>query len=396
MAWYDKALSRLNAEVELKEAAAGTCWNIAYQLYEEKKLAERLPLLTKAIELKPDYALAYNSRGVAYAELEQYELALVDYTSAISLDPNFAFAYYNRGIAYDNLKQYKSAIADYTSAISLDPNYADAYYNRGLLYDDLKQYKSALADYTSAISLDPNDTDAYYNRGWVYDELKQYKLAIADYTSTISLDPNDANAYHNRGWAYYELKQYESAIADYSTVLALDPNDVNAYNNRGWAYLRLRDITKARDDFRRSHELDAADIDASWMAEWADMSIERIDREIVTCLEQIANIDPEHYLAYVCRGVALGLRGKLKQGLDEIAQAIPLKPEEFDPYFWQGMLRAYYYREPSHDRETMESFRKALEVGLPPVLLTPLYWLERDNSAFFARCAKGLLEEYDV
>ncbi len=44
----------------------------------------------------------------------------------------------------------------------------------------------------------------------------------------------------------------------------------------------------------------------------------------------------------------------------------------------------------------MEIFRKALEVGLPPVLLMPLYWLERDNPAFFARCAKGLLEEYDV
>ncbi|MEO8954048.1 MAG: hypothetical protein ACR2H5_19375 [Ktedonobacteraceae bacterium] len=70
--------------------------------------------------------------------------------------------------------------------------------------------------------------------------------------------------------------------------------------------------------------------------------------------------------------------------------------QQWDAYFWQGMLRAYYYREPSHDKETMETFRKALDVGLPPVLLTPLYWLERDNPAFFARCAKPLLDEYDV
>ncbi len=92
LAWYDKALSRLNAESELKEAAAETCYNIAYQLDEEKKHSECLPLLTKAIELKPDYALAYNSRGIANYELKQYELAIADYTSAISLDPNDAYS----------------------------------------------------------------------------------------------------------------------------------------------------------------------------------------------------------------------------------------------------------------------------------------------------------------
>jgi len=186
------------------------------------------------------------------------------------------------------------------------------------------------------------------------------------------------------------------AIADYTSAISLDPNYADAYYNQGISYLQLRDATKARDDYRRYHELDSTDINAPWMAEWAGMSKERIDRDLVTRLEKIAKIDPEEYVSYVCRGVALGLCGKLKQGLDELAQAIPLDPEEWDAYFWQGMLRAYYYREPSHDKTTMESFRKALEVGLPPVLLTPLYWLERDNPAFFARCAKPLLEEYNV
>ena len=33
---------------------------------------------------------------------------------------------------------------------------------------------------------------------------------------------------------------------------------------------------------------------------------------------------------------------------------------------------------------------------MPPVLLTPLYWLEKDAPEFFVQYAKPLLDKYDV
>jgi len=39
---------------------------------------------------------------------------------------------------------------------------------------------------------------------------------------------------------------------------------------------------------------------------------------------------------------------------------------------------------------------QALSVGLPPMLLTPLYWLEKDRPDFFEKYAKALLERYGV
>ena len=69
---------------------------------------------TKAIQLNPDDAIAYNSRGGVYYLKEEYESAIVDFTKAIDLNPNYAEAYNNRGVAYHLKEEYESAIADYT------------------------------------------------------------------------------------------------------------------------------------------------------------------------------------------------------------------------------------------------------------------------------------------
>ena len=361
--WYEKALTILNEETKLREDAASAYFDVAYGLIEKKQFNEMVKLWTKAVNLRPDYTFAYYNRGLAYANLKQYDDAIADYSHAITLDPNDANAYNNRGLAYANLKQYDDAIADYSHAITLDPTYAKAYYNRGIAYANLKQYDDAIADFSHAITLDPT-----------------YALA-----------------YHNRGTAYRHLKQYDDAIADYSHALDLDPNLAQAYYNRGLAYLLQRDSLHASADYKRAYEFNPKDINAAWMAIWVGMDRQRPDEGIMAQLESIARIDEEDYVAYVCRGLVPGLRGKLKEGLAELEKAIPIKPDEWDAYFWKGMLCAYYYR--GRHQMAVEAIEKALEVGirgLPPVLLTPLYWLEADRPECFAACKERFLDKYGV
>ena len=90
----------------------------------------------------------------------------------------------------------------------------------------------------------------------------------------------------------------------------------------------------------------------------------------------------------------MGLRGELLKGLAELEKGISIYPEMWDAYFWKGMLCAYYYRG-RHER-AMEAIERALEVELPPMLLTPLYWLETDRPDFFEQYARPLLERYGV
>jgi tetratricopeptide (TPR) repeat protein len=79
--------------------------------------------------------------------------AIEDYTSAINLKPNFAYAYNNRGNAYLDLGDAKKAIADYNRAIAIDPKYALAYKNRGDAYLKLGEKAAAKKDFQTAAKL---------------------------------------------------------------------------------------------------------------------------------------------------------------------------------------------------------------------------------------------------
>ena len=57
---------------------------------------------SQEIQLDPNNAIAYNTRGAAQASIGRYKEAIVDLSTAIRLDPNLAIAYCNRG---DSLRQ---------------------------------------------------------------------------------------------------------------------------------------------------------------------------------------------------------------------------------------------------------------------------------------------------
>ena len=393
---YQRAIQDYDRAIELDPNDA-TAYNNRGSAYDDLKEYQRaIQDYDRAIELDPNDATAYNNRGNAYRNLKEYQRAIQDYDRAIELDPNDATAYNNRGSAYYDLKEYQRAIQDYDRAIELDPNDATAYNNRGSAYRNLKEYQRAIQDYDRAIELDPNDATAYNNRGSAYYNLKEYQRAIQDYDRAIELDPNDATAYYNRGLTYYYLKEYQRAIQDYDRAIELDPNDAATYFNRGLTNLWLKNTLQAKDNYSHSYEIDSTDVNAAWMSEWAGMSKQRPGIEMAVRLEVIAAIDSQLYVAYVCRGVAAGLHGKVKEGLEEVEKAISLESEEWDAFFWKGMLLAYYYRGQPSAEETVRMIERSLAMNLPPILLTPLYWLEEDRHDLFEKYIRPLLLQYDI
>tara|TARA_R110001632_G_scaffold148797_4_gene266051 strand:- start:4307 stop:5587 length:1281 start_codon:yes stop_codon:yes gene_type:complete len=222
--------------VEIKKIVAIDHYESGWDKYYLDDFAGAIIDFTIAIKSAPDFASAYNNRGIAKYDLGDYKGAIADYTKAIEIDPDDAHAYYNRGNVKQKLKDYYGAIADYNNAIELDLDYAVAYSNRGVVKRNLEDYKGAIADYTKAIEIDPDGALAYNNRGNVKADLEDYKGAIADYTKAIELDPEYAAAYYNRGNVKADLEDYKGAIADYTKAIEIDPDYVDAYySNRGIA-----------------------------------------------------------------------------------------------------------------------------------------------------------------
>ena len=132
------------------------------------------------------------------------------------------------------------------------------------------------------------------------------------------------------------------------------------------------------------------------MIEWIEMITEQANQNTGKRLTAIAAQKSENsidqYVAIVCQGVALSIEGKLKEGLVELQRAILLEPREWDAHFWKGMICAYLGR----NIEAIEAIKKSLDVDLPPILLGPLRWLEKDRPEFFEKYAAPLLKEFEV
>ena len=80
-------------------------------------------------------------------------------TKSIELNPQYASAYNNRGNAKRNLDNYKGTIADYDKAIELNPQDADAYHMSGLSKALLGQYEEAAKDLFIALELYQKEGD---------------------------------------------------------------------------------------------------------------------------------------------------------------------------------------------------------------------------------------------
>ncbi len=217
--------------------------------------AQDISCQTKAIQLNPDFALAYCNRGNACANSGQLANALSDYTKAIQLDADFALAYYNRGAAYAGSGRLTDAFADYNKAIQLNPKYVEAYFNRGVAYETADQPANALSDFTKAIQLNPSFALAYYNRGNTYANSGQLANALSDFAKAIELNPTFAFAYYNRGVAYDESGQHVKAISDFSQAIQLNPQFAVAYFSRGLAHAQMGQTTEAKQDLQQAVEL---------------------------------------------------------------------------------------------------------------------------------------------
>ena len=91
--------------------------------FDDYLFGEAITMLTKAIQLKPDYAAAYNNRSnVFHNKCENHQdnlkKAIADLTEAIRIRPLDANYYLNRGQRYSELGEHEKAFCDFTSAIT--------------------------------------------------------------------------------------------------------------------------------------------------------------------------------------------------------------------------------------------------------------------------------------
>ncbi len=201
----------------------------------------------------------YNSRGMAYLKMEDFQRAIEDYDTAIELNPSYLEAYIYRGICYRSLGNIKMAMKDFNivaGAKSISRDLAvQALSLRGSIFAETGNYRKARDDYNEALTRDPGASQVHIALASLYERLNDLPKATYHYNRAIELEPKNSQAYLNRGTLFAESGNYQKALENYSMAVQLNPSDAINYYNRGHVYLKLRDDQSAINDFRSAAHL---------------------------------------------------------------------------------------------------------------------------------------------
>jgi tetratricopeptide (TPR) repeat protein len=166
---------------------------------------KKIELFTKALELNPKLAAAYEQRGLLYYFQGKYDKVIQDYQTYLDLAPEKAQAYRMLGLGYLKSGDYESAIAHFTRSIELESQHPAGYAYRAEAYRLSGKDEEAIRDSTAAVELrgDPRaKSEAYKTRARIYRKMGLMDLAYADTRSAWESDPR---------WSYWVRSWYKYA-----------------------------------------------------------------------------------------------------------------------------------------------------------------------------------------
>ncbi len=269
----------------------------------QRKPAERLKDLNRAIELQPDSPDYLRLRAQYFLGEKEYADALKDADLALELEPKHPSINELRGTILLGLERYDDALASFNKASELTPGDARPFQFRAQLYRQKGDLEKAIEQLTKALELAPDNVAILLVRAGVYFELHKPDLALADVDEAIRAQPELVEPYQMRAeilaatdrldqaiaelqrlipqvsgagqavltsrlGAFYMLaNQPHKAIEALSKAIDQNPGDDGAFRLRADAYLSTGRHAEAINDFE--HVLPQAEKDSSLLNNYA-------------------------------------------------------------------------------------------------------------------------------
>ena len=250
--------------------------------------------LEKAVEIDPDFAMAYLYLGAAYSNLGEINRARESFDNAKSLsegttekerltiEAEYAFwvdtnyeeyfqiyktivekhprdkrAHWELSNYYGMKNMYPQVIEELEIVLELDPNWADAYDDLAFAYSNIGEDEKALEYIKKGLSVipgDPNMTDAM---GHFYMKTGNLDEALAKFKDVLDIKP-DFNNESSIAYVYAMKEDYSEAFKWIDQFIASAPSEgkkVMGYLFKGFYHLWLGNSNKAFDDIQKAENL---------------------------------------------------------------------------------------------------------------------------------------------
>ena len=330
-----------------------------------------LRMFEKALEIDPDFALAYAGLGDAY--VTKY-MAYFDKSSAwldeaersckraLNLDANLPEAHRALGRVYQFRKKYQEAETEFQKSVRLQPDYAEGHRSLAWLYLEQGKLDQAISTAEKAIAVRPLDKETYLLLGLAYQDQKQISKALGMFDKALDIAPDYFRAYYQKGQIFQRRGDYHTAIENYRKAIEFG-SEPNLYMDSGWAYLVEEQIDPALEAFKKSIELGLFDYRAYYFLGLAYqkkgemwMAAASYDSAVLLCRKQIRE-DPQDPLLYTTLSLALTGLKKYPEAGEAALKAYNLDPE--NGLILYDLARVYALQ--NQTGRALEILKKALE-----------------------------------
>ncbi len=206
----------------------------AYRYYlHGKEEVENLDILSaqqsleKAVELDPQFAMAYLYLGDTYFELgnlessfEAYKTAKLHSEKATEKERLHIEAIYAQWVERNPGKRF-SLLKEWTEKY---PKEKDAHYELAMYYRGRGRYDDAFQEFQKALQLDPKMGAALNMLAYTYAETEDYKKALEVFERYAEGRPGDPNPLDSIAELYFKMGNLDEAIEKYNETLDIDPN----------------------------------------------------------------------------------------------------------------------------------------------------------------------------
>lgn len=230
-----------------------------YYRYHKEDNENSIKLFKKALELDPNYALAYAGLGDAYGQRAQrfgFPSSWIDSSIAaghrsVALDPALAEGYKALALGYQQLGKQTLAVVNYKKSVELNPSYYPAVANIGAAYESAGKPDEALPWGKKAISINPTNPVIIALVGSIYFDLGEDLKARTYFNRALALQPDLLNGH--QGLAILEFLEGNRKEAQDRSLRVLQsiPDEPGPVSFAGSVYFFCREFTKALPYFEK-------------------------------------------------------------------------------------------------------------------------------------------------
>ena len=211
----------------LQEAATHVRRNLGESLASVQKYDKPLSeATTSSLEALKALTLG-DAKHEANLELD----ALPYYRRAVELDPNFAMAYARLGAVYNNLGQAEESEKNRQKAFELRDRASERekLYIMSHYFGDSGQLEKGITALEMYRQTYPRDPIPYTNLASIYLVLGQFENALDSARQAVIIDPGSVTAYGNLVTSYTGLNRLEEAKASVNDALQRNPNSASLH-----------------------------------------------------------------------------------------------------------------------------------------------------------------------